>query len=158
MSREHKYTIEMKWTGNLGQGTESSKAYKRYHEIKKETGDVILGSSDPALKGDPERYNPEELLLSTLSSCHMLMYLHLCTLNKITVTEYIDRPEGIMVEDERGSGRFTLATLKPVIKIMEEEKMKTAIELHHQSHEYCFIANSVNFEVNVEPKIDLGKR
>lgn len=155
MKREHKYTIEMKWTGNLGLGTESYTSYTRNHEIKKVGGPVIAGSSDSAFRGDPERYNPEELLLSTLSSCHMLMYLHFCAVNKITVTEYIDQPEGIMKEEENGSGRFTLATLKPTIKIEDPEKIEKAKELHHQAHEYCFIANSVNFPVHVKPKIEI---
>ncbi|MFY0652213.1 MAG: OsmC family protein [Cyclobacteriaceae bacterium] len=153
MKREKRYTIEMKWTGNLGMGTESYTAYTRNHEIKKNGGLTIPGSSDPAFRGDRERYNPEELLLSTLSSCHMLMYLHFCALNKITVIEYIDKPEGTMQEDERGSGRFITATLNPAIKILEADKVDKAVELHHQAHEYCFIANSVNFPVNVEPNI-----
>jgi len=153
MKRAHKYTIEVKWTGNLGMGTESYTSYTRNHQIKKEGGHVIAGSSDPTFRGAPERYNPEELLLSTLSSCHMLMYLHFCAVNKITVTEYIDQPEGIMKEEENGSGRFTLATLKPTIKIVEPEKVEKAKSLHDQAHEYCFIANSVNFPINVAPNI-----
>lgn len=153
MKREHRYTIEMKWIGNLGSGTESYTSYARDHEIKKEGGALIAGSSDLAFRGDPERYNPEELLLSTLSSCHMLMYLYFCTMNNITVTEYVDEPEGIMQEEGNGSGRFTTATLKPRIKIIEPEKVEKAKELHYQAHEYCFIANSVNFPVHVEPDI-----
>ena len=143
----------MKWTGNLGMGTESYTSYTRNHEIKKKGGHLIAGSSDSAFRGDAERYNPEDLLLSTLSSCHMLMYLHFCAVNKITVNEYIDQPEGIMQEEENGSGRFTSATLKPIIKIVEPEKVEKAKELHHQAHEYCFLANSVNFPINVEPNI-----
>lgn len=134
-------------------GNGSYTSYTRNHEIKKEGGTIISGSSDPAFRGDPERYNPEELLLSTLSSCHMLMYLHFCAMNKITVMEYVDQPEGIMQEEGNGSGRFTVATLKPMIKIMEAEKLDKAKELHDQAHEYCFIANSVNFPVHVEPNI-----
>jgi organic hydroperoxide reductase OsmC/OhrA len=153
MKREHKYSIEMKWTGNLGMGTESYTAYTRNHEIKKVAGLAIAGSSDPVFRGDPERYNPEELLMSTLSSCHMLMYLHFCAENKTTVTEYVDQPEGIMLEDEKGSGCFISAILKPAIKILEVDKIKIAIEFHQKAHDYCFIANSVNFPVRVEPNI-----
>lgn len=154
MSKEHKYTIEVKWTGNLGKGTQSSAGYARDHEINKKASHVILGSSDPAFRGSPERYNPEELLLSTLSSCHMLMYLHFCSQNQITVVDYLDNAVGIMEEDEKGSGRFISATLKPCIKILEKDKFEKASHLHHQSHEYCFIANSINFPVNVEPEIE----
>ncbi|MEQ6118289.1 OsmC family protein [Reichenbachiella sp. MALMAid0571] len=155
MSKEHNYTIEVKWTGNLGKGTQSSAAYTRDHEISKKTGGVILGSSDPVFKGNPERYNPEELLLSTLSACHMLMYLHFCSDNQITVVEYIDNSVGVMEEEARGSGHFVSATLKPRIKILEADRLEKAVELHHQSHEYCFIANSINFPLNVEPEIEV---
>ena len=155
MNKEHHYTIEVKWTGNLGKGTLSSAAYTRDHEISKKMGHTILGSSDPAFRGNPERYNPEELLLSTLSSCHMLMYLHFCSQNQITVVEYIDNSVGVMVEHERGSGCFISATLKPCIKILEHDKLEQATHLHHQSHEDCFIANSINFPLDVEPEIEV---
>ncbi len=155
MNKEHNYTIEVKWTGNLGKGTQSSAAYNRDHEISKKTSHTILGSSDPAFRGNPDRYNPEELLLSTLSSCHMLMYLHFCAQNQITVMEYIDNAVGVMEEHERGSGRFTSATLKPYIKILEGDKLEQATHLHHQSHDYCFIANSINFPLIVEPEIEV---
>lgn len=156
MKREHQYTIAIKWTGNLGMGTDSYTAYTRDHIIKKEGANGIEGSSDPVFRGDPNKYNPEELLLSTLSSCHMLVYLHLCAVNGITITAYEDQPEGLMVEDENGSGRFVSAVLKPRIEILEESKLAEASRLHEQAHKGCFIANSVNFKVDVDPKINIG--
>jgi len=80
----------------------------------------------------------------------MLWFLHLCTVNKITVVAYEDNPKGIMIEDEKGSGRFKTVTLFPSVVIKEKEKVALANQLHHQAHEYCFIANSVNFEVACE--------
>lgn len=156
MKREHKYTIEVTWTGNLGMGTDSYTAYTRDHAIKKNGAHPIEGSSDPAFRGNPNRYNPEELLLSTLSSCHMLVYLHLCAVNGITVTAYQDQPEGVMLEDENGSGRFVSAVLKPVIGILEEKKLAEAMALHEQAHKTCFIANSVNFKIDIEPEISIA--
>ena len=155
MRREHTYNLGIKWTGNLGMGTESYTSYTRNHVIIKEGGQMILGSSDPAFRGDPQRYNPEELFLSTLSSCHMLMYLHFCASNNITVVSYEDNPVGTMKEEGNGSGRFTDVILRPRIDILEDDKIKQAEELHHQAHEFCFIANSVNFPVSVEPKIEV---
>ncbi len=149
--KEHNYTVNLKWTGNLGAGTKKYTGYSRDHEIQADGKPLILGSSDPSFRGDPTKYNPEDLFVSTLSSCHMLWFLHLCTVNKITVVAYEDNPKGIMMEDEKGSGRFKTVTLYPSIVIKEKEKVALANELHHQAHDYCFIANSVNFEVLCEP-------
>ena len=148
-AKEHTYTINLKWTGNLGKGTEQYTAYSRNHEIQAVGKPLILGSADPSFRGDPQKYNPEDLFVSTLSSCHMLWYLHLCTVNKITVVSYEDNPKGIMIEEENGSGRFKKVTLFPRV-VIKEDKITLAEKLHHQAHEYCFIANSVNFEVACE--------
>ncbi len=149
--KEHGYTVNLKWTGNLGAGTKKYSGYSRDHEIQANGKPLILGSSDPSFRGDPTKYNPEDLFVSTLSSCHMLWFLHLCTVNKITVVAYEDNPRGIMIEDEKGSGRFKSVTLFPSVVIKEKEKVALVNQLHHQAHEYCFIANSVNFEVLCEP-------
>ena len=149
-AKEHTYTVNLNWTGNLGEGTKKYTGYSRDHEIQANGKPLILGSSDPSFRGDPTRYNPEDLFVSTLSSCHMLWFLHLCTVNKITVVAYEDNPKGIMIEDEKGSGRFKTVTLFPSVVIKEKEKVALANQLHHQAHEYCFIANSVNFEVACE--------
>lgn len=157
MEKEHNYSIKMQWTGNTGEGTRSYTSYSRNHDISAPGKMVIPGSSDPSFRGDKDRYNPEELLLSTLSSCHMLFYLHFCAVNKITVTDYVDQPTGIMQETKTGSGYFKSVTLCPEITIMEADKVRLADELHHEAHEYCFIANSVNFEVVVKPIINVLK-
>jgi len=149
-TKEHTYTVNLKWTGNLGKGTKRYTAYSRDHEIQAVGKPLILGSSDPSFRGDPEKYNPEDLFVSTLASCHMLWYLHLCTVNKITVVSYEDSPKGIMIEEDNGSGRFKKITLYPTI-VIKEDKTDLAEQLHHQAHKYCFIANSVNFEVACEP-------
>lgn len=156
-NKEHTYEIVVKWTGNLGKGTKRYTAYSRNHEIKATDKPLILGSSDPSFRGDPTRYNPEDLFVSTLSSCHMLWFLHLCAVNKITVVAYEDHAQGIMKEEENGSGRFKKVTLYPKIVIKEADKIALAESLHHQAHEYCFIANSVNFEVGCEPTTTIEK-
>lgn len=153
--KKHTYQINVEWTGNLGLGTKNYRSYDRSHEIfSEQKGVKILGSSDPSFKGDKSKYNPEELLVSTLSSCHMLWYLHLCAEKGINIISYIDTAQGVMEEFENGSGRFTKVTLSPVIKVENHtDHAQVALELHHKAHELCFIANSVNFEVRVEPNI-----
>jgi organic hydroperoxide reductase OsmC/OhrA len=150
MSKEHQYKIQLRWTGNLGKGTSNYRSYSRDHEIKVEGKPIILGSSDPAFRGDPQRYNPEEQLVAALSSCHMLWYLHLCAEAGIVVVAYSDSATGTMIETPDGGGRFAEVTLHPEVSIQEEEKSALAYILHSRAHELCFIANSVNFPVRCE--------
>lgn len=145
MSKEHHYTIRNEWTGNRGSGTLDYRAYTRDHLISAEgKSDPIKCSSDPGFRGDPTRYNPEELFVSSLSTCHMLWYLHLASVNGITVLEYTDHAEGIMAEDADGAGRFTSISLQPHIVIAQAEKLDQARSLHQEAGRKCFIANSVN--------------
>lgn len=147
-SHLHQYQVQTNWTGNTGQGTAGYRAYKRDHEISA-AGKVapIPGSSDAAFRGDPARYNPEELLVSALSTCHMLWMLHLCADAGIIVTAYSDQACGVMAEDSNGSGRFTEVTLHPVMTIADGSRIAEAEALHAKAHELCFIAKSVNFPV-----------
>ncbi len=151
MAKLHHYTAAVRWTGNLGTGTSSYKDYSRNHEISAPGKPVIPGSSDPAFRGDPARYNPEEMLVASLSTCHMLWYLHLCAVNKVVVLDYQDNAVGIMEEAVDGGGRFLEVTLQPLITVSAESDLETAKHLHHEAHEKCFIANSVNFPVRCEP-------
>src|SRR6185437_5983164 len=112
-----------------------------------------MGSSDPAFRGGRTRYNPEELLVASLSACHMLWYLHLCATNQVVVTDYKDIASGVMEETPDGSGRFVEATLRPDVQITEDSDQGKAIALHEEAHSLCFIAKSVNFPVKVEPKL-----
>lgn len=154
---EHQYQVTVTWTGNRGQGTSEYKGYERSHIISVEGKPDLLGSSDPAFRGDRTKYNPEELLLSSLSACHMLWYLHLCAENKIVVTEYKDQPTAIMKVEKSGLGKFTEATLCPIILITDSEKISEAEMLHQKAHEMCFIANSVNFDIRIKPTIQSEK-
>ena len=151
MAKQHHYPITITWTGNRGTGTSGYKAYDRAHEIAVPGKPVMPGSSDPAFNGDPARYNPEELLVAALSACHMLWYLHLCAVNRITVTNYVDRAEGTMIEDADGGGRFAGVVLKPEITVTPDADLTKARALHHDAHAKCFIANSMNFPVSHEP-------
>jgi organic hydroperoxide reductase OsmC/OhrA len=147
-SHLHQYQIQTTWTGNTGRGTADYRAYKRDHEVFVDGKTApIPGSSDPAFRGDPVRYSPEELLVSTLSTCHMLWLLHLCADAGITVTAYSDLACGVMLENPDGSGHFTEVTLNPVMTITDAGRVREAEALHAKAHQLCFIANSVNFPV-----------
>lgn len=152
--KTHRYSLKMNWTGNTGQGTKSYSTYSRNHEYQMEGKPIIPGSSDPSFRGDPARHNPEEMLVGILSSCHMLWYLHLCSVNAIVVEAYEDQPEGILIEQADGNGKFQEVTLKPNIKISSGDLSK-AQSLHEEAHHFCFIANSVNFPVKCEATITL---
>ncbi|MPS65048.1 MAG: peroxiredoxin [Chryseobacterium sp.] len=155
--KHHHYKTSIEWTGNKGSGTSNYRDYERSHTISVENKPVIEGSSDPAFRGDKTKYNPEEMLLSSLSSCHMLWYLHFCSEAGIIVTGYIDNAIGTMEETANGSGHFTEAILNPVVTITDEKQIKKAEELHEKANQFCFIANSVNFPVKHIPKVLIKK-
>lgn len=147
--KAHHYSIAIEWTGNQGKGTLNYKSYDRdYVVTAKGKEQKILGSSDPAFLGDRAKYSPEDLFLSSLSTCHMLWYLHLCAINQVVVTKYVDRPTGIMEENETGSGQFTEVTLHPIVTVESVEMIEKANELHVEANQKCFIANSCNFKIH----------
>lgn len=151
--KEHHYSTSLTWIGNKGEGTTHYRAYDRDHILQVGNKPVIPGSSDPSFRGNPARYNPEELLVSSLSACHMLWYLHLCSVNNIVVTDYRDQARGIMIERPDGSGYFQEVVLCPIITITNPSLIDKAIELHHDANKMCFVANSCNFPVRHEPQI-----
>lgn len=151
MNEQHNYNLSVKWTDNTGTGTSNYKGFERSHTIFVNNKTDILGSSDPAFRGDKTKHNPEELLLASISSCHMLWYLHLCSVAGIIVTDYIDNVTGIMIETENGGGKFTEAILKPIVTITDISITEKANELHKRANELCFVANSLNFPVYHKP-------
>ncbi|WP_445955601.1 OsmC family protein [Yeosuana sp.] len=151
--KKHYYKIKVEWTGNQGNGTKNYKSYNRNHNIQAHGKyETILASSDPSFLGDSSKYNPEELFLSAISSCHMLLYLHLCAVNEIVIIEYLDNATGMMEELDNGSGKFTEVNLHPQVKITDTKQIEKANELHHEANKMCFIANSCNFKIRHHPK------
>jgi organic hydroperoxide reductase OsmC/OhrA len=153
--KEHRYETSVRWNGNSGTGTEHYTAYSRDHEVSAAGKRIAIpGSSDPHFRGDASRYNPEELLVASLSSCHMLWYLHLCAVNNVVVNAYEDRAVGVMALAEGGSGHFMEVVLSPKIAISANSDPTTARRLHDEANRMCFIANSVNFPVRHHPSIE----
>lgn len=152
MAKVHQYQTELIWTGNKGSGTMDYRSYDRSYVISISNKADIQGSSDSAFLGDKSKHNPEDLLVSSLSSCHMLWYLHLCAQNGIVILDYKDTATGKMTENPDGSGQFTEVVLHPVVTINNQDHVEKANALHVEAHKMCFIANSCNFPVKHDPK------
>lgn len=157
MTKNHDYHAAIVWTGNTGTGTSTYRAYERTWDVEIEGKSSIHCSNDPLLGGDPTLHNPEDLLISALSACHMLWYLHLCSQAGIVVTSYRDEPIGTGEIEPNGAGRFLKAALRPKITITPDSDMQIAGKLHDEIHKYCFIARSVNFPVTCEAEINTEK-
>ncbi|MGY3727462.1 MULTISPECIES: OsmC family protein [Cobetia] len=160
-SRQHHYSVDLEWTGNRGEGTTHYTAYERDFEARVSGKPSLEGSADPAFRGNGARWNPEDLLVASVSACHKLWYLHLCADAGIRVMTYLDHAEGTMREGTSGgkgdpaaeSGRFTAIVLRPEITLAAGDNIALALELHHRAHALCFIANSLNFPVSCEAVI-----
>jgi organic hydroperoxide reductase OsmC/OhrA len=155
MKGQHIYNLTVKWTGNTGTGTSNYKAFERSHTIFVNNKVDLLGSSDPAFRGDKTKHNPEEFLVASLSTCHMLWYLHLCAEAGVIVVDYVDNATGIMMETSDAGGHFTEVTLNPIVIVTENSMVERANELHKKANELCFIANSVNFPIYHKPTTKL---
>ena len=152
----HDYTTRILWTGNRGAGTAGYRAYDRTWDVAVPGKPVIHCSNDPLLGGDPAKMNPEDLLLSALSACHMLWYLHYASDAGIVVTGYEDQPIGVGEVGAKGAGRFLSATLRPTVTLGAGADVDLATAIHGRIHEVCFIARSVNFPVSHEPRFLLA--
>ena len=148
MNKQHHYKATIVWTGNTGKGTKSYTSYERSHTISVDGKHNISGSSDPAFRGDKTRYNPEDLLLCSLSACHMLWYLSICAEEGIIVVDYVDNATGTMVETPDGSGHFTSVILNPVVTVAADSMIEKANQLHKEANKMCYIANSMNFPIS----------
>src|ERR1700735_1814664 len=148
MTKKHRYSVSIKWTGNTGTGTSGYRNYGRQHEISAGTEKPsIPGSSDPSFRGDAARWNPEELLVASLSACHQLWYLHLCAEAGIVVQAYRDDAVGVMVEQSDGAGQIESVTLRPHATLAPGADEAVARRLHEEATRMCFIARSVSFRV-----------
>ncbi|MBO1750325.1 OsmC family protein [Actinotalea sp. BY-33] len=154
----HTYNATVTWTGAGEAGTRTYTAYSRDHEVSLEGKPVLLGSADPSFRGDPARFNPEELLVTALSQCHMLWFLHLASLDGVVVVGYVDNAVGTMRVEAAGAGQFTHVVLHPLVTVAttDREDGREVTEddlaaLHAKAHEHCFIARSVSFPVRHDP-------
>jgi len=154
MSKTHSYNAQVTWTGAGNKGTQNYKSYERSYAVEIDGKATIAGSADPAFRGDPACHNPEDMLVASVSSCHMLWYLHLCSVAGVQVTGYSDSAEGIMEEDANGGGRFTRITLRPRVRISATSDIAKAEAAHAKANKLCFIANTLNCPVEHAPVIE----
>jgi organic hydroperoxide reductase OsmC/OhrA len=147
----HSYELTVRWTGDTGSGTSSYRSYRRDHEVAAAGKPSIAGSADPAFRGDPQRWNPEELLVASLSQCHMLWFLHLAAVGGVVIRSYVDKPTGVLTEDADGSGAFSEVVLHPRVTVTDPGMIDSVARLHGRAHELCYIARSVSFPVRHEP-------
>lgn len=149
---EHHYRLDVRWTGSRGAGTTGYRDYDRAVTLSAAGKPDLLASADRAFRGDGARWNPEELLVASLSECHLLSYLHVAVMNGVVVLDYTDAPVGTMVQKGVG-GRFTDVTLRPVVTIGDRGQVDLAQALHREAAAACFIASSVSFPVQHEPTV-----
>ncbi|MCB0712085.1 MAG: OsmC family protein [Ignavibacteriae bacterium] len=148
--KSHEYKVTICWTGNNGSGTSSYADYSRNHNIVVSGKPSLPASSDTIFRGDGTRHNPEDMLVASLSSCHMLWYLHLCADAGVIVTSYSDEAVGVLSLRDNEPSSFSEVLLRPNVTVKEPEMIDRAMELHAEAHAKCFIANSCNFPVRHE--------
>lgn len=158
MDKQHHYSVAVRWTGNRGTGTSNYRTYDRSHTISVAGKADISASSDTPFLGDSAKHNPEDFLVSALSSCHMLWFLHLCADAAIVVVDYEDYATGVMIQNSDSGGHFTEVVLHPVVTITDASMTEKANALHKKANEKCFIANACNFPVRHEPVCKVAGR
>jgi organic hydroperoxide reductase OsmC/OhrA len=147
MGFKHLFKAKLNWTSIPKEVIVSSKTYNKTHKIAIEGKEILNVSAAKVFKGDPSLLNPEDLLLSSVVSCHMMSYLYVCSQNGIDVVSYQDNAEATLEVFENGSGRFIEVRLYPKVIIKQPEKITQALYLHTKANELCFIANSCNFKI-----------
>lgn len=153
----HEYALTATWTGDLGTGTSGYREYSRDVTLAVEGKPDLLASADKPFRGDPSRWNPEDMLLGALSECHLLSYLHACVSAGVVVVSYRDRATGVMTEDGRSGGAFTEVLLRPEVVVADASMIERAELAHGEAHRMCFIANSVNFPVRHEATVSAAR-
>lgn len=157
MNHAHDYRLQLTWAGDPAAGTESYAAYDRTFRVAIDGKRELVGSADPAFRGNPALHNPEDLFLASLASCHMLSYLALCARAGVRVLRYVDDARGRLVVRRDGGGRFEQVTLRPRVEIDSGSDLAHATALHHDAHEQCFIARSCSIPIACEPLVTVGE-
>ncbi len=149
------YTAQVQWSREGQAFTDN--AYSRRHAIAFDGGAQLLGSSSPHVVpvpgSDPAGVDPEEMLVASLSTCHMLWFLDLARQAGYCVDRYTDKPEGEMTRDAQRKLCVSRVTLRPQVLFAAEKQPNpdALAQLHHRAHDEFFIANSVKTEVVCEP-------
>ena len=154
MTFEHSFSLTLNWPLTDTQQTKApAKSSMKSHSIVIDGKQALHVSAAKPFKGDPTLHNPEDLLLSSLASCHMMSYLYVCQQDNIQITSYKDHAEAILAVNGNGSGRITKVILRPTVHIKDATQKERALELHQEANKLCFIANSCDFEIEHQPAV-----
>ncbi len=153
MADSSQYEITLTYPAEAGQPLPPDPAYTRDSTLRAAGKHELPASAPAANGGDPGRYNPEELLVLSLSQCHMLTYLALAAKKRIGIIAYTDRATGILGVGATGKMSMQAVTLRPRVTVARGSNVADALATHQKAHAYCFMANSVNFPVTNEPEI-----
>lgn len=155
MKNLHFFKSKLNWIFSEKSSENPKRHFVKNHQIVIEGKEILNLSAAKSFKGDPTLLNPEDLLLSSLTSCHMMSYLYCCSINNINVISYTDNSEAILEVNQDGSGQITKVTLNPKVVITKNSDSNLAKELHQKANELCFIANSCKFPVEHFPLISV---
>ena len=156
MAQVHHFSAKLTWTGAAKGSTSSYEGYSRDHLIEVPGKPPLPGSADRVFRGDSSRHNPEDLLVMSISSCHMLTYLAEAARAGVHVLAYSDEASGTMQMHE-GKMRFTEVSLRPQVVVAAGSDPAKAQALHDKAHEHCFIASSVNFPVSCDAHVSVAE-
>lgn len=146
----HHYETSLRWSGSTGLGWDH---YRREHVAVAPPAEQAVALTTGESKGDPGVLNPEQLLVMAASSCQMLVFLHLAAKARIDVVAYEDDAGGLMAEDAQPV-RITEIALRPRIVVAGEVNEERVRKLVDTAHQHCFIANSLNSKMTIEPTIE----
>ncbi|MEN8927637.1 MAG: OsmC family protein [Flavobacteriales bacterium] len=155
MAKPHIFTTQLSWRLKDGENTQNPRNYTRDHTVNIEDKKLLNLSAAKSFRGNTNLLNPEDLLLSALTSCHMMSYLYVCAQNGIEILSYSDNSEGFLEVIGEG-GHFERVELNPVVTIKHQKDLTLAQELHTKANELCFIANSCNFPIHHKANVLVG--
>ena len=150
-AESHTYRADLEWKGT----NKDYNSFDRGLRVHFEGKHSIDMTAAPEYKGDPAKLNPEDLLVASLASCQMLTYLAIASMSKVDVLEYRDEAVGKIEKGADGKLRMTRVVLKPRIVLAPGANRDRAVGLVTKAHEQCYIANSVNTEIVVEPQFEM---
>ena len=147
MDYKHTFKASLTWRKTDKEINSSKKVYEKSHTISIAGKPQLSISAAKAFKGDPALYNPEDLLLSSLMSCHMMSYLYVCATHNIELVSYADNAVATLETNADGSGKIIEVQLNPQVTLKDKNQQELALSLHQEANKLCFIANSCNFPV-----------
>ncbi|WP_091135570.1 OsmC family protein [Microvirga guangxiensis] len=150
----HEYTATVVWTRGEGEAFSDNK-YKRGHRWSFDGGIEVQASPSPLVVPLPysreDAVDPEEAFVASISSCHMLTFLHIAAKRRLVIDRYEDKALGVMTKNENGKFYVSKVTLNPEIAFSGDQipTPEQIADMHHLAHKECFIANSVVTEIVV---------